>query len=66
MTSSREVRKQIEKLGFKRNGILADTPAKKRKLDQLEEKIQTLEHENHALWEYRDRLRGPTYKVGPG
>ena len=63
---SREVHKQIEELGFKQNGILPDTQTKKRKKDELEENIKRLENENDALWEYRDRLRGPTYRVRPG
>ena len=63
---SREVCQEIEKLQNKRRGIVADTQNKRRKVDQLEENIKRLKNEKQALWEYRDRLRGPTYRVPPG
>ena len=63
---SREVFEQIEKLGFKRNGILPDTKPKKRKKDELEETIKQLQIERGDLWAYGVQLRDPRYSAWQG
>lgn len=63
---SREVCKEIEDSDLKNTRIIPDTQNKKRKKEALEENIKKLKKARDDLFDYRNRLRDPNYRVGPG